>query len=136
VRYLSLIITIPIVLIAVSFSVTNRELMTLGLWPLPFTLEVPAFLAILVALVGGFVVGGFVVWLGQGRHRRRARMETARATRLERDLDAANARARTAEQRVLDVEARPGERSRQVEESGGKLGGPAEPPHDSLPTVH
>jgi hypothetical protein len=136
VRYLSLIITVPIVLIAVSFSVTNRELLTLGLWPLPFTLEIPAFLAILVGLVGGFVVGGLVVWLGQGRYRRRARMEAARSTRLERDIDAANARQRAAEQKLQDAEARLAALSRPVDGGGAKLGGPEDPSRDSLPTVH
>jgi uncharacterized integral membrane protein len=100
VRYLSWIVTIPITLIAVLFAVSNRATVAFAVWPLPFSLELPLYLAVLGVLVLGFVAGGVVVWLGQHRYRRDARRSAARVAALERDLDEANTRLRAAEERA------------------------------------
>lgn len=99
-RYLTWIVTIPVALLAVLFAVSNRETVVFGLWPLPFTLDLPLYLAVLGVLVLGFVVGGLVVWVGQHRHRRTARKASARVLQLERDLDDTNTRLRAAEERA------------------------------------
>ena len=52
------------------FAISNREAVALGLWPLPFELDLPLYLAILGALLIGFVAGVGVAWAA-GRHRRR-----------------------------------------------------------------
>ncbi len=102
-RHLSWIITLPIAVVAVLFAVSNRMEVTLALWPLPFTLDAPVYLAALVALVVGFVAGGFIAWVGQGRNRRRARVESDRARRLEGELKQAEKRAAAAEKRVAEM---------------------------------
>ena len=71
-RLLSWIIGAPIALAAVSFSVVNREPVTLDLWPLPYTAETPVFLIILPGVFAGFVWGGLVAWISALRGRRRA----------------------------------------------------------------
>nr|WP_295838164.1 lipopolysaccharide assembly protein LapA domain-containing protein [uncultured Azospirillum sp.] len=101
-RHISWIVTIPVALVAILFAISNRGIVTLSLWPLPFTLATPVYLATLVALVVGFLAGGFVVWNSQRRHRRRARRESNRVLYLERELKEAQARAAAAEKRLAE----------------------------------
>ncbi|QJE74661.1 DUF1049 domain-containing protein [Aerophototrophica crusticola] len=86
-RYLSWLVTLPVALLAVSFAVSNLEPVSLGLWPLPFRVEAPAFTLVLVTLVLGFLQGALVAWLGQHGHRKAERQHQARADRLQRELD-------------------------------------------------
>lgn len=102
-RYLSWIVTLPIALAAVLFAISNRGGVTLSLWPLPFTLDAPLYLAALLALLAGFMAGGFVVWNSQRRHRRRARRESNRVLFLEREVKEAQARATAAEKRLAEL---------------------------------
>jgi uncharacterized integral membrane protein len=53
-----------------AFAISNRLSVTLALWPLPFVVALPIYLLVFAALLIGFVVGAFAVWIG-GRHRRR-----------------------------------------------------------------
>ena len=101
-RHISWIVTIPVALVAILFAISNRGIVTLSLWPLPFTLATPVYLATLVALVLGFLAGGFIVWNSQRRHRRRARRESNRVLYLERELKEAQARAAAAEKRLAE----------------------------------
>ena len=76
----SWIITLPLLAIAVIFSVSNRQAITFDLWPLDLAVSVPAFLPILVALFVGVMAGGLIAWWTGGRTR-------ARARDLQRDLE-------------------------------------------------
>ena len=71
-RLLSWIILLPVALAAVAFSVVNREPVALDLWPLPFTVETPVFLIVLICIFAGFVWGGMVAWVSAMRGRRGA----------------------------------------------------------------
>ena len=51
------LIGVPAALVVVDFAVANRQPLTLELWPLPWSLEAPAFLAVLGALGAGLVIG-------------------------------------------------------------------------------
>ncbi|WP_207460191.1 lipopolysaccharide assembly protein LapA domain-containing protein [Azospirillum sp. SYSU D00513] len=102
-RFLTWIITLPIMLVAVLFAVSNRETVTFALWPLPFTLEAPIYLATLLALALGFIAGGFVAWNSQRGYRRRSRWQSNRIGYLERDLKEAQAHAAAAEKRLAEM---------------------------------
>ncbi len=52
------------------FAASNREMVSLGLWPLPFLAQTPLYLVVLVALFFGFAAGAALAWI-KGRHRRR-----------------------------------------------------------------
>ncbi len=106
-RYLSWILTIPIALLAVSFAVSNLEPVSLGLWPLPHRVDVPAYALVLVTLVLGFLLGGLVAWWGGHGQRKQAKLEKTRADRLERELIAARDRADTAEAKAATVSSAP-----------------------------
>ena len=73
------------------FAMSNREAITLGLWPLPFELDLPLYLAIIAAMLTGFVAGALCVW-SAGRHgRRESRRRGRRIAALERELAATQA---------------------------------------------
>jgi len=76
-------------LVFVLFAVSNRAPVTLGIEPLPFTLELPLYAAILASLLFGFILGGIGAWLGGARTRRRARRAEAEAKHLKEELAAA-----------------------------------------------
>lgn len=70
------------------FAASNRELVSLGLWPLPFLAQAPLYLVVLVALFFGFVIGAVASWI-KGRHRRRQLRECRRQNEaLTRELSA------------------------------------------------
>lgn len=97
-RHLSWIITAPLLVVAVVFSVANRGRVAIDLWPLPITLEPPLYLVALAAIFAGFLIGGTVVWIAAGRRRRRARELRYRNEELERELAYLRRRLERAEQ--------------------------------------
>jgi len=69
--------------------VSNREPVSLGLWPLPFLVGLPLYLLVLLLLLIGFIIGAATGWLA-GRHaRRELRRRRRRVEVLERQLVAA-----------------------------------------------
>lgn len=88
-RSLTWLLTLPLTLIVVSFAVSNLVGVEIGLWPLPWRLEVPAFLLVLGAFLFGFVCGGAVMWWSGRRQRRAVRQERTRADQAEKALQAA-----------------------------------------------
>lgn len=74
------------------FAASNRESVTLGLWPLPFIIGLPLYLAILATLVIGFVAGIVAAWVAGARRRREIRRRGRRIAALERELAATQAR--------------------------------------------
>lgn len=87
-RLLSWVIMVPVALAVISFAVNNRAVVTLDLWPAPFTMEAPLFAVVLASLVCGVVVGGLIAWLSGGPARRRARASARRAAAAEQELAA------------------------------------------------
>ncbi|HTV87485.1 MAG TPA: lipopolysaccharide assembly protein LapA domain-containing protein [Stellaceae bacterium] len=71
-----------------SFAASNRESVTLGLWPLPTVASLPLYIAVLGALAVGAVLGALATWLGGGKRRREARRRIRRIAALERELAA------------------------------------------------
>lgn len=82
-RFLAWLIGIPVAVVAIVFAVVNRHLVSVDLWPLPWTVGLPLFLLVLGALGLGLAIGGIVVWISAGSARSRARAESRRANRLE-----------------------------------------------------
>jgi lipopolysaccharide assembly protein A len=84
-----------IVLIAAAvvsvFAASNREIVSLGLWPLPYAAEVPLYLLVLAALLLGTAIGVFVAWIRGSRRRRELRECRRQNTALARELAATQA---------------------------------------------
>ena len=74
------------------FALSNREHISLGLWPLPFLVDLPLYLLVLLLLLAGFIIGAVATWVA-GRHiRRELRRRRRRVEALERELVAVRSR--------------------------------------------
>jgi uncharacterized integral membrane protein len=93
VRLLGWLLALPLSLLAVVFAVANRHDLRLELWPLPWSLDLPVYLAVLVPLVVGLAIGALAMWLAGHRTRMTARAQRRRAESLERQLAAAGTKA-------------------------------------------
>lgn len=74
-----------------TFAVSNRQSVSLGLWPFPYAVGLPLFLLVFIALLIGCVVGVLGAWLGGRRGRRELRDSRRRVGALERELAATQA---------------------------------------------
>ena len=97
---------IVVAAVLADFAVTNRTSVTLGLWPLPFVVELPLYLAILGGLLVGFLGGAAAAWLTGGRRRRETRRRGRRIAALERELSATQAQMPAADQAVPALPSR------------------------------
>ena len=73
----------------IPFAVSNRATVSLGLWPLPFLIDLPLYLLVLLLLLAGFVAGATTVWMAGRRVRRELRRRRRRVEALEGELKAA-----------------------------------------------
>ena len=90
-RVLFWILVVLVAIALAAFAASNRAPVALGLWPLPWLLDLPVYLAVLGALLIGFIAGSLAAWLG-GRHtRRELRRQRRRSAALERELAATQA---------------------------------------------
>ncbi len=85
-KLLSRLVFVPIALTVAVFAVANRQEVTLEMWPLPFAIDLPVYLAVLGAMAIGFLIGGSMQWAADSRWRRRARADRRRARALARTL--------------------------------------------------
>lgn len=88
-RILAWLIGLPLAVVVAVFAVANRQEIRFDLWPLPFDLEIAAYLAVLVPLAVGLLSGALLVWLSTAPGRLRARRDRRRSESLERQLTAA-----------------------------------------------
>lgn len=102
-RLLSWIIGLPVAVAAVLFAISNRHPVKLELWPLPFSVDVPVYLAVLGPLALGMIAGGLIAWGAAGRSRRAARRERRRVEELERQVEVLRQPATDAEGRPLMI---------------------------------
>lgn len=89
-------------IVVISFAVSNRETVSMALWPLPETFEVQLFWVFMFGLVVGAVLGGLGSWLGGMRRRGEARRARRRADSLEAQLSAIKAQQEAAEARAYE----------------------------------
>jgi len=82
VRFLAWIIGLPMAVLVTVFAVANRAEIRFDLWPLPFGIDLPAYLAVLMPLALGLAAGFLLGWASGLRAR-------LRAGSLRRQLDAA-----------------------------------------------
>jgi uncharacterized integral membrane protein len=81
------IITVPLLIILVTFTMWNTQEITLNLWPLPWEKPVPAYALVFGCLLIGFLFGVLVMWRhgapGRRRHRDLRRQFTVQSTELD-----------------------------------------------------
>jgi uncharacterized integral membrane protein len=86
VRYLSWLVTFPVMVVVVVFAVANRQEVTLHFWPLAESGPVPVWLLVLGSFLAGILVGWLIMWVATAPRRRRARQTAERARELARQL--------------------------------------------------
>ena len=84
--YWAVIVIVAALLI--PFAVSNRATVSLGLWPLPFLIDLPLYVLVLLLLLAGFVGGAATAWMAGRRARRELRRWRRRAKALEGELKA------------------------------------------------
>ncbi len=96
----SWLFAIPFALCIILFAVSNREIVTISLFPLPFLWDMPLFVLVLGAMIFGFLWGGVAVWVADNKLRKRVREETRIARKLKESVLREEARADQAEARL------------------------------------
>ena len=56
------ILAIPFTIFLIIFSVSNKQLLEIFLWPLPWSIEIPVYFFSLGILLSGFVFGYIIGW--------------------------------------------------------------------------
>lgn len=90
-KVLSLLIGVPLAVLVVVFAIANRQAVTVDFWPLPFLVELPLAVVLMVSVIGGFLVGALGHWLASAPQRWRAHSATRRAEAAEAELAALRA---------------------------------------------
>lgn len=98
-RLLSWLIFIPFATIVVTFAVSNRELIDVTFWPLPFHHEIPLYLLSLGTMAFGFFFGALLTWLSVAKWR-------VVAASRKRDVEYAQAEADRLRDRLKEAEAK------------------------------
>ncbi|KAB1073237.1 lipopolysaccharide assembly protein LapA domain-containing protein [Methylobacterium planeticum] len=88
IRFLKGLVLLPIAILVVLLAVANRDAVRLSFDPFSpeapvFSLTLPLYAVLFVAVALGVVVGGIGAWLGQGETRRKARERRREIRRLE-----------------------------------------------------
>lgn len=87
-RFLSILVGLPVAILAVALAVANRKPVTLSLDPFApdhpaLSVTLPLFAVIFAAVIVGVIAGGIVTWARQGRYRREARVARREMKRAE-----------------------------------------------------
>jgi lipopolysaccharide assembly protein A len=86
-RILAWLIGLPLAVLVTVFAVANRAEIRFELWPLPFTVDLPGYLAVLGPLALGLAFG-FTLGAASGlKARLRSGEQRRRAESLQRQLD-------------------------------------------------
>lgn len=105
-RFIKLIVLVPVAVALVVLSVANRHFVTLALNPFRpedqvLSLSMPLFVLVFIALISGVVIGSVVTWLAQGRYRKQAREEAHEARKWREEAGKQRTRVEEATTRTL-----------------------------------
>jgi uncharacterized integral membrane protein len=89
-KLLTAIVVLPVAAILLIFALANRAPVTLSVDPFSpdspdWSVQLPLFLVILMAMMVGVVIGSVADWLAQSRYRREARQSRHDLRRLEQE---------------------------------------------------
>ena len=70
----------------VLFTISNRPEIIVELWPLPYTLNLPLYLLLLVSDFFGFMAGVIITFFSSGTMRKNFRKAEKKAGNLEKEL--------------------------------------------------
>ncbi|MHA1597904.1 MAG: LapA family protein [Alphaproteobacteria bacterium] len=99
-RLISWIIMLPLLVAVVAFTVSNRGRVTIDLWPLPFSYDLPVFAIGMGGVFLGFLFGAIVAWVSGGKTR-------AFGRQLMRSLDSSRREEAHLKEQIRKLEATP-----------------------------
>ena len=85
-RYIRFFLLILITIVFVAFSVANREMVEINLFPIPYSANMPKFILAILCFSLGVIVAGLIMSLKLARARHRLNKEHKRAVTLETEL--------------------------------------------------
>lgn len=105
-RFIKLVILVPVAVVLIVLSVANRHFVTLALNPFRpedqvLSLSLPLFVLVLLALIVGVVIGSLVTWFAQGRYRKQAREEAHEARKWREEAGKQRSQVEAAAARTL-----------------------------------
>lgn len=105
-RFIKLIILVPVAVALIVLSVANRHSVTLALNPFRpedqvLSLSLPLFVLIFIVLIAGVLIGSAVTWFAQGRYRKQARDEAHEARKWREEAGKQRTRVEEATTRTL-----------------------------------
>jgi uncharacterized integral membrane protein len=86
-KFTSWLFTIPIIIVCVVFAVSNRQEVTIDLWPLDYIVTSPLYVLTLGFFFCGFLFGSLLFWLTSLRHRWDKRKLSKQVDKLKTQLD-------------------------------------------------
>jgi len=91
-RLFQWLILVPVGIVLVSLAVANRHSVNLALDPFSpeqpaLDFSVPLYVVMFGSLLTGILIGGFMAWMKQGRHRRTAREKRYEARKWRNEAD-------------------------------------------------
>lgn len=89
-RTLKAVAITVITVIFLVFAANNHDMMTVGLFPMPFTVTLPKFLYAIVCFGLGIVVGGFSISMKLTKTRRQYKSEHRRVMALQNEIKSMN----------------------------------------------
>ena len=100
-KFVFWVLAVLFLIVTIDFVMSNGQTVQFGSWLLPWKADIPAGLAVLLALAAGLLIGGFMAWSSGGRVRRRARMAEREVESLQRELSALLRRAEQSERDAI-----------------------------------
>lgn len=85
-KYLRWIVTIPLAVAIVVFSVSNREAVLVDPWPVGEPLLAPLYVLVIGAAAAGFLAGSILQWLSHTPARLQSRRKSGQIGKLEAEL--------------------------------------------------
>ena len=82
-------VTLVTAVLVIPFALSNRKPVSLGFWPLPFSVDLPLYILVLLLLLAGFVIGAAATWIAGRKIRRELRRRRRQIEALKRELVAA-----------------------------------------------
>ena len=131
VRNLSWIILFPLAVVLIIFAVSNRDVVSVDLWPLPVSIEIPLFVLLFAALMIGVMWGGGAAWVSGGAARKAARAKAREARRADNEIKDLKGQVSK-----LEADVRSAEERRVAAQDTSALGAPANTPGLPPPTNH
>lgn len=86
-KFLSWLITLPIILVCAAFAVSNRQDVTVDLWPFDYVVTSPLYIMTLGAFFAGLLVGSLLFWLSSLKHRWDKRVLKKQVNKLQTQLE-------------------------------------------------